>query len=121
MKEQLQNQTAYTENVVLCGANSYEEKYFFNSEFNALPQSIKEELNIMCVLFTEEVGGILTMEFEEDGTLIFKSIADDYDYYYDEISAGLKIRQFQQTKKELLESLEMYYRVVYLGDQFTEE
>ena len=120
MSEIVQNKETI-ENKVLCGANSYEEKYFFNSEFQSLPHSIKDELNIMCVLFTEEVGGILTMEFEEDGTLIFKSIADEYDYYYDEISAGLKIRQFQQTKKELLESLEMYYRVVYLGEEFTEE
>ena len=70
----------------------------------------------MCVLYTEEVGGILTMEFEPDGTLIFRSIADDMDYYYDDISAGLKIKQMQQTKMELLESLEMYYKVFFLKE-----
>ena len=71
----------------------------------------------MCVLYTEEVGGILTLEYEEDGTLIFRSIADDMDYYYDEISAGLKIRQMQREKKELLQSLELYYRIFYLGEK----
>ncbi|MCI6676333.1 MAG: DUF6145 family protein [Clostridiales bacterium] len=105
------------ENIVLCGANSYEQKYYLNQQFSSLPQSIKDELQIMCVLYTEEVGGILTMEFEPDGTLIFKSIADDMDYYYDDISAGLKIKQMQQTKMELLESLELYYRIFFLGEK----
>ena len=52
------------ENKVLCGANSYEEKYFFNPEFAALPSAIKDELKVMCVLFVTEVGGILLLEFE---------------------------------------------------------
>ena len=43
---------------VLCGANSYEQKYYFNQEFDSLPQTIKDELHIMCVLYTEDVGGI---------------------------------------------------------------
>ena len=47
--------------VVLCGANSYEQKYYFNEEdFGSLPESIKKELHIMCVLYTEDVGGVLT-------------------------------------------------------------
>ena len=47
------------ENVVLCASNSYEKKYYFNPDFDRLPEDIKNELKIMCVLFTEEVGGIL--------------------------------------------------------------
>lgn len=35
---------------------------------------------------------------------------------YDEIGSALKIKQIQTEKKELLESLEMYYRVFFLGD-----
>ena len=41
------------EKVVLCGANAYEKKYYFNKEFDKIPESIKEELHIICVLFTE--------------------------------------------------------------------
>ena len=62
-----------TDKVVLCGANSYEQKYYFNEEFQSLPQSVKDELHIMCVLFTEDVGGILTMEYDEKGNLTFRS------------------------------------------------
>ena len=51
------------ENTVLCGANSYEQKYYFNQDFDSLPESVKRELQVMCVLYTEDVGGILTLEF----------------------------------------------------------
>lgn len=35
--------------IVLCGANAYEQKYYFNEAFKALPESIQEELHILCV------------------------------------------------------------------------
>ena len=55
--------------IVLCGANAYEQKYYFNEAFHNIPESIKEELHILCVLFTEEVGGVFTIVFEEDGSV----------------------------------------------------
>ena len=48
--------------IVLCGANSYEQKYYFNEQFSNLPENIRQELQIMCVLYTEDVcvvhGGV---------------------------------------------------------------
>ena len=70
----------FDENVVLCVSNSYEKKYYFNPDFDKLPDDVKNELKIMCVLFTEEVGGILDMEFDEEGNLLFKSSADEVIY-----------------------------------------
>ena len=101
---------------VLCGANSYEQKYYFNQEFSSLPQSVKDELHIMCVLYTEDVGGILTLEFDDSGTLEFKVTAPDEDYLFDEIGSVLKIKQYQEEKREMLESLELYYRTFFLGE-----
>ena len=46
------------EKVVLCGASAYEQKYYFNQDFASLPQSVQDELHIMCVMFTVEIGGI---------------------------------------------------------------
>ena len=106
---------------VLCGANSYEQKYYFNEQFSNLHENIRQELQIMCVLYTEDVGGILTLEFEEDGTLEFKVTAEESDYLFDEIGSVLKIKQYQMEKRELLEALEMYYRVFYLGEEIDEE
>ena len=34
----------YSDQIVLCGANSYKQKYYFNQDFAALPQTVKEEL-----------------------------------------------------------------------------
>ena len=62
----------YQDRIVLCGASAYEQKYYFNQDFNSLPEAVKKELQIMCVLYTEEIGGILTLEFDEEGNLQFK-------------------------------------------------
>lgn len=97
--------------VVLCGANAYEQKYYFNRDFDKIPESIKEELHIICVLFTEEVGGIFTMGFNGDGELIMTTQASDEDYLYDDIGAGLLINKIRTTRQELLESLSLFYRV----------
>ncbi len=102
--------------VVLCGANAYEKKYYFNKEFAKIPESIQEELHIMCVLFTEEVGGIFTIEFSKDGELEFETTAAEEDYLYDDISAGLLINKIRNTKQELLQSLSLYYRVLFLHE-----
>ena len=109
------------EEMVLCAASAYEQKFYLNPEFNSLPEGVKEELQIMCVLYTEDVGGILTLEFDENGRLQFKTEALEADARYDEIGSGLKIKQLQQDKKELLESLEMDYKVFFLGDIPEEE
>ena len=106
----------YQDNIVLCGASSYEQKYYFNQDFASLPEAVKQEL-----LFTEDVGGILTLEFDEDGSLQFKTEALEADARFDEIGSALKIKELQRDKRELLESLEMYYKVFFLGDIPDEE
>lgn len=104
---------------VLCGANAYEMKYYFNEQFNGIPDSIKEELHIICVLFTEEVGGVFTIAFEEDGTVVMETNADDDDIYYDEISSGLLVSEVRRNRQELFESLSLYYRVFILKEDVT--
>ncbi len=56
-----------SERVVLCGASAYEEKFYLNDRFQALPQSIQDELKVLCVLYTQDVGGVLTLEYDEEG------------------------------------------------------
>lgn len=101
------------EEVVLCGASAYNKKFYLNQNFKGMPQQIKDELKIMCVLFTEDIGGIFELVFDEDGTLEFRTSCDEGDLLYDEIGCGLKIRELQRTKEVLLRSLEMYYKVIY--------
>ena len=108
------------EEVVLCASNSYNKKFYLNEQFNGLPTSIKEELQILCVLYTEDVGGILELIFDEDGNLEFRTSYEENDFFYDEIGSVLKIKQYQNVKRELLESIETYYRIVFLGEGLEE-
>ena len=105
---------------VLCGANAYEMKYYFNEEFNGLPESVREELHILCVLFTEEVGGVFTVAFEEDGNVVLETNADDDDIYYDEVSSGLMVSEVRRRRQELFESLSLYYRIFVLKEDVSE-
>ena len=107
--------------IVLCGANSYEQKYYFNEQFSNLPENIRQELQIMCVLYTEDVGGILELVFDEDGNLDFRTSCKENDFFYDEIGSVLKIKQYRNERRELLESIETYYRIVFLGEGLEEE
>ena len=121
MSEEMKNKDP-RERIVLCGANAYEQKYYYNeAQFSKVPQSIKDELHIICVLFTEEVGGIFTIVFEPDGSVSMDTQADENDFYYDEISSGLLLSKIRQTRAELLESLSLYYRVFILHESIEDE
>ena len=110
-----------TSKIILCGASSYEQKYYFNEQFDKLPGSIKDELHIICVLFTEEVGGTFMIGFDDDGSVILITDADEGDLLYDEIGAGLMVKEVRKRKEELFESLEAFYRVFVLKDGTDEE
>lgn len=105
------------EEIVLCAASAYEQKFYFNSEFKALPEGVRQELQIMCVMFTEDVGGVLLVAYDEDGNLELKVEHEENDFFFDEIGSVLKIKELQNTKRELFESLEMFFRVFYLGEE----
>ena len=107
----------YQDEMVLCGASAYTQKYYLNEAFEGLPEGIKEELKIMCVLYTEDVGGVLTLVFDPDGNLQLQTDSEEMDLFYDEIGSVLKIKQLQRTKGELLEALEMYYKIFFLGEE----
>lgn len=107
----------YQESIILCGSSAYEQKYYFNEDFASLPERIQEELKIMCVLFTEDVGGVLTLEFGPEGNLELKVDVDEGDLLFDEIGSVLKIKQLQREKEDLFLSLEQYYKVFFLGEE----
>lgn len=101
---------------VLCAANSYERKFYLNPDFHILPESIRQELQIMCVLYTEDVGGVFMVVYDEGGHLELRVEHEENDFAFDEIGSVLKIKELQRTKQELFEELELYYRVFCLGE-----
>lgn len=105
--------------VILCASSAYEEKYYLNQDFANLPASIQDELKILCVLYTADVGGILTLHFDDLGNLLMHVTARENDLLFDEIGSVLKIKQIQAEKRELLEALEMYYRAMFLHEDIS--
>ena len=106
---------AEVQGTVLCAASAYEEKFYLNPQFDRLPERVKEELQILCVLYTADVGGIFTMRFDDEGNLLLHVTASEGDLLFDEIGSVLKIKQIQSEKRELLEALEIYFREVMCG------
>ena len=102
--------------LVMCVSNSYTQQYYLDEQFEKLPQTIKDELKIMCVLFTEDVGGIFTMMFDEDGDLQLIATYDEGDLLYDEIGSDHLIKKMREYKQELFESLEKYYKALVLKE-----
>ncbi len=106
----------FDEEMVLCGASAYTKKYYLNENFEGLPSGVKDELKITCVLHTEEVGGTIQFVFNDEGALEIRTSAEEDDILFDEIGSALKVKQICREKAELLEALEMYYRVFFLGE-----
>ena len=101
-----------TEEQILCSASKYTQKFYLNPRYGNLPQKIQDELRIALVIFTEEIGGVIYLYFDDEGNL---SIATDYnedDFLYDEIGSGLKVNQLRNEKRELFEQLEEYYELL---------
>lgn len=102
--------------VTLCGASRYNQNYYFNPEFAKLPQSVQEHLREICVLFTADVGGIFTIEFNDDGKVEFVVRNAETDVDVDEIGSELRIRRLQQEEAELMGKLELFYRIFILRE-----
>ena len=100
---QAERRSIMDERTVLCAASAYEQKFYINPEFETLPESIRQELQIMCVLYTEDVGGVLMVVFDEDGNLELQVDHEENDFTFDEIGSVLKIKELQQTKRELFD------------------
>ena len=107
--------------IVLCGSNAYEKKYYFNPLFDSVPEAVKEELHIICVLFTEEAGGVFLIVFEPDGSISMETEAAEEDILYDDITAGLLVSEIRRHRQTLFEELQLFYRVFVLKEDITLE
>ena len=63
--------------VTLCGASAYQQKFYLNPDFAKLPESVKQELKIICVGFTEDEVQQLCAEHRID----FSEMKRWYDGY----------------------------------------
>lgn len=113
-EEMREDASADSFRIVLCGANAYEKKYYFNNKFDKIPENIKEELHIICVLFTEEVGGVFTIGFTPYGELEMDTQMEEGDLLYDEIGAELLKKEIRRKKADMFRALSIYFKVTFL-------
>ena len=107
--EQIFNENDRT---LLAVASQYTNKHYFNEELGRLPEEIKKEVLVLLIMVTEEAGGITVMGFEKNGEVYIASTCEEGDLGYDDISAGLLIREIEREHSELLEQLSAWYRSV---------
>ena len=73
----------------------------------------------LIFLFTEEAGGVFLILFEEDGSVAIETQAAEEDILYDEITAGLLVKEIQRNRQEMFEQLQLFYRVFILKEDIT--
>lgn len=95
--------------LIIC-ASPYQQKYYFESEFDDMPSAIKEELIEVAAKIAEKVNGIISIGFNEEGNLFIEQTSED-NILVDEIGAALEIKKFQADKQELIKSLKMWYMI----------
>lgn len=104
------------ERKILAAADAGKQKYFLEPAFRELPESIREEVRVICVLLAQKLNCTFLMGFDEEGALYFETVRREDDFDFDDIGAGLEINVLRREKKELLRALELWYAVF-----FTEE
>lgn len=92
--------------LVLCGANASNMKYYFNDEkFRLLPEQIRNELKVILVTYCADVGGAITFSFNESFDLIITTYEP-----IDEIGAEMKVGRMRKDHEELFSQLELFAR-----------
>jgi len=92
--------------LTLCGANASNMKYYFNSEkFSLLPGQVQNDLKILLVKYCSDVGGAITLSFDEDCNLKITTFEP-----IDEIDSEIKVSAMQKEHEELFSQLELFAR-----------
>ena len=94
---------------VLAGASREKQKYFFEPEFNALPQTVKDEIRNICIIMAERLGCTFLISFEDNGDILFEIVKNEGDFDFDDIGAELEIKSLKREKKELIKALKLWY------------
>ena len=97
------------DNKVLAGASRQKQKYFFEPEFNALPQTVKDEIRNICIIMAERLGCTFLISFEDSGDILFEIVKNEGDFDFDDIGAELEIKSLKREKKELIKALKLWY------------
>lgn len=101
------------EDMILCGAGGRQQKFYFNPRFARLPEGVQQELKACLAALAEQVGGTILLEYGEEGDISIHWVADEGDFYFDEIESRLAVSRLQKEKEELFLKLKAFYLAFY--------
>lgn len=101
---------------IIAGAAFENEKFYFEQEFNDIPDSIKDEIKIICVTIAFKLECTFLIGFHEDGDVFFEIIKPEDAIDFDDIGAELEVKEVKRQKSELLKALSMWYKVFRTSD-----
>lgn len=61
------------------------------------------------------------LQYDTEGNLEFSVSANESDAMFDEIGSALEIKKIQADERDFLESLELYFKIFFLGIDPEEE
>lgn len=94
--------------LVIC-ASPYQKKYYFEETFRDIPTSIQEELTAVVATLADKVKAIISVGFYENGTIYIEQTTENV--FDDEIGIALEIKNFENSNKELLRSLRLWFMI----------
>ena len=100
------------EKIVLCAVSFYEKKCFFNNEIGNLPKAIEDEVKAVSSVAAEKIRGIVIIGFYKDFSVFIETSKIENDFDYDEIGARLVVESLKREKKELLNNLSLWFKLI---------
>ena len=102
---------------IMAAASFDKQKYYMDEEFLSLPQSIKDEVQTICVYLAEKLMCTFIVGFHtEDGDVYFETVRSEEILDFDDIGAELEIKALQKEKTELIKALKIWY-LIYKTDK----
>ena len=101
---------------VLAAASVYNEKFYVEPDFNAIPKTVLEEVKNLCIKSAQEISCIFSIGFKDNGAVYFETQASDMDNRFDEATAQEKVEKILIEKADLIQRLSLWYRVFVLKE-----
>ena len=74
-----------------------------------------DDIEVQMKTSRDDVVVLSDYEVDENGELELHTTAREGDMMYDDIGSGLEVKRLREEKRDLLEALEMYVKVFFLG------
>ena len=101
---------------VLAAASVYNEKYFIDPAFSAIPKPVRDELQFLAISMAKELHCIFSIGFKANGAVYFETQAGEHDTLHQEQLAAQKVDKLIHERAELIQSLTLWYKLFVLKE-----